>query len=858
MDNCLQDIRFAARQMRKAPAFTAVAVLSLALGIGANTAIFTLIESTLLRPIPVKHPGRLRLLSWQHRAHGWVAPSIASVSPTFGWNYEQRETADGGLLHTAFSPPLYQEFLRDNTVFSSLFGFKEIGRLTAVVDGSAEPVNAFLVSGDFYRGMEVTPAIGRPIGPQDDVPTAEGQVALISYQYWTRRFARSRSVVGKRITLNDVPVTIIGVNPESFTGIQPGAHFEIWAPLHLPPAIYGASPLDNPGSWSIPMMGRLKPNVSDTQAQSALDAIFQARLDLDYPGIPAQKRPWFLLQPGNRGLDYLTEHYQQPFRALLALAGLVLLIACANGANLLLARSAVRQREVSLRLALGAWRGRIIRQLLTEGLLLASLAGVTGLVFGYWTRNSIPALLATPWRGNPFDTAFDPKVLLVAIGLTFATGILFSLAPVWQLRRVEGNEALKEGSRGTASLSKLRIGRLLVILQVAISVLLLAGIWSSLRTFTNLRETALGLKPEGVLLFRLEPPRVRYPAERMATLLTQLQGRLGAIPGVQSAAFSGDGGGAWVARRNQQPELIFANYAPSIGVGSRFFETMGIPILEGRAIDPQDSINALRAAVVNQEFARHFFPNENPIGQTFTGLNPFPGQTYATRALYQIVGVCAGWRVDRLRDPIRQSFYPSLLQAPAPGSANFEVKVAGGGPEAMRQAVKQVRQVVRAMDPDLAVLDIRTQVQQIEDSLSQERLLAALALVFGTLALLLASIGIYGVMAYGVTRRTSEIGIRVALGARPAGVAWMVLRETLALAAAGLALGVPAVWALGPILNHALAPPFREGLAYGIKPTDPFVTLVAVFVLIAAAFLAGYLPARRAAPVDPMTALRHE
>jgi predicted permease len=849
-----QDLRYAWRMLRRSPGFTAVAVLSLALGIGANTAIFTLIESTLLRPIAVKHPERLRLLMWTAPDGGWVAPNVGYLSSTFGTIYEQRLTADRAYMHTDFSPPVYQEFLLHNTVFDPLFAFKELGRATAVVDGSAEPVNCFLVSGGFYRGMEVAPVIGRAIAPENDVRTEAGQVALISYDYWTRRFARSPAVIGKTIVLNEVPVTIIGVNPQYFAGIEPGAHFEIWAPLNLAPAVSGRPWLDERNQWQIPMMGRLKSGVSDAQARSEMDALFQAQVDATGMLVsllkdPA-KRPKFLLQSAARGMDYLTDRYGRPLLALLALAGLVLLIACANVANLLLAKSAVRQREISLRLALGAGRGRIVRQLLTEGLLLASMAGVAGVFFGYATRNSIPALLATPWRPNPFDTAFDPTVLMVAIGITFLTGVLFSLAPVWQSRRVEVNDALKERSRGTASLSKLRIGRLLVVLQVALSVLLLAGAGLCVKTFTNLRSIPLGFKPEGVMLFTLYPPRLRYPADRVGPLLAEVQERLNATPGVRSATFSsnpmlsGQVLTTLVARGSQKPEPERANNVLYDGVGSRFFETMSIPILYGRAIDRHDVLRIPLAAVVSLEFARQNFQTENPVGMTFTD---------SRGVTFEVAGVSAESRLNQLRDPDRLAFYSPVVETQRNG-VTFEVKIAGDEQGVMNR----IRQAVSSVDSNLTITDVRTQTQQIEDGLSQERLMASLAAVFGALALILASIGIYGVMAYAVARRTNEIGIRVALGARPGGVAWLVLRETLALAAAGFAIGIPAAIALSPVLDRVLAPAWKDSFAYGLKPNDPGTIAAAVLVLATVGFVAGYFPARRAARVDPMTALRHD
>ncbi|HEV8414391.1 MAG TPA: ABC transporter permease [Bryobacteraceae bacterium] len=834
-----QDLRYAWRMLKRSPGVTAVAVVSLALGIGANTAIFTLIESTLLRPIAVKDLDRLRLLQWREQDGGWTAPNLGYLSAAFGSIYEQGVTPDGGIIHTDFSPRVYSEFVRSNTVFESLFTFKELGRVTAVTEGSAEAVNCFAVSGDFYRGVEVSPAAGRVIGPENDTPTGDSHVAVISYDYWTRRFGRSPAAIGSTIKLNENPLTIIGVNPEYFTGIEPGGHFEVWTPLGLSSEIIGRAFFDQPRAWQIPMMGRLKPGVTDARAQSELNALFQAQVDADPGGLSAmlkkpEKRPRFQLQSAARGVDYLAQRYDRMFGALLALAGLVLLIACANVANLLLAKSALRQREISLRLALGAKRARVGRQLLTEGLLLSSIAGVAGVILGYWARNGIPALLATPWRPNPFDTTFDPKALLVSAGITFVTGVLFSLAPVWQSRRVEVNEALKDGSRGSAGLSKLRTGRVLVAFQVALSIVLLAGAGLCVRTFTNLRGMPLGFRPDGLLLFTLDPPRTLYPEDRLAALLRALQDKLAAIPGIQSVTFS----------RNDGERVV----------GSRFFETMGIPIVEGSALDEHGSV---KQAVVNEAFVRKTFRNEDPIGKTIgSGVEN-----------YQIVGVCADWHFERLRDPIPPALYSAFGGIATPDASavhrpsspvKFELRMAPDRAGLAEAVMRAIRQAVRSADASLAVTDVRTGAQQIEDGLAQERLMAALALVFGVLALILAMIGIYGVMAYAVTRRTNEIGIRVALGAEPGRAAWLVLREMMAVGVAGIVLGVPAALALGPIVDHLLAPGWGHRFAYGTKPDDPQTIAIAVLALIAAGVVAGYLPARRAAHVDPMTALRHD
>ncbi|MCU1328699.1 MAG: efflux pump, inner rane subunit [Bryobacterales bacterium] len=865
LEESVRDMAFAIRQMRKAPGFTAVAIVSLALGIGANTAIFTMIQSTLLRPIPVKDAGELRLLTWrsEESRRGWMAPSFGYRSPTYGWMYEHLPTADGAYIHAEFSPPFYRNFLRYNLVFESLFGFKELGRVTALVDGGAEPLNAFLVSGDFYRGVDVSPVLGRAIGPGDDVNPEAASVAVISYEYWTRRFGRSPSALGKTISLNGVPVTIIGVNPEYFTGIVPGGHFEIWAPLHLLPSAYGQSLFDD-ASWRIQIMGRLRPDVSDARALSALDLIFQQQLDGNYLAAPhgellkdPAKRPHLMLADGSRGVDYVTDHYGRMLFAVFALAGLVLTIACANVANLLLARCAARQREIALRLALGAGRGRIARQLLAEGLPLAAIAGAAGVIMGYFARNSVPALLAAPWRSNPFESAFDGRVLLVSVVITFATAVLFSLAPAWQSLRVDVNDALKDASRGSAGLSKLRMGGALVVLQVGFSLALVAGAGMCVKTFTNLRALPLGVRPEGVLLFTLEPPPLRYPDSRIGPLLTKVQGAMEAIPGVQSATFADGGGGFYIGANSGQPEITYASHAAALAVGSRFFETMGIRIVYGRAISQGDARNGPSAVVVNREFARHFFHRDNPVGLTFTASDGTGGSAVARDSgvtQFRIVGVCDDWHVDWLRDPIKPAVYTAALRNPRAGRANLKLRIGGNS----ARVALQLREAVRSIDPELAVTDVRTLTAEIENSLSQERLMASLATVFGAIALVLASIGIYGVMAYAVARRTNEIGIRIALGARPQRVVWTVLRQTFTLVLCGVAVGVPAILGLSPVLDRALAPTYRESFAYGLKPNDPIIIAVAVLSLGMVTLLAGFLPARRAAQVDPMVALRHD
>ncbi len=668
--------------------------------------------------------------------------------------------------------------------------------------------------------MTTSPCYGKPWSPSSATEILDAALPAIP------------TVIGETIELNQVPVLIVGVNPEYFTGIEPGANFEIWAPLKLSAAISGHSILDEEKIWSVPMIGRLKPGISEARAQSEMDALFQAQVDAHPGGLAGMlqdpaKRPKFILQSADRGVDYMGARYTRPLLTVLALAGLVLLIACANVANLLLAKSAVRQREISLRLALGAGRSRIVRQLLTEGLLLASMAGVVGVIFGYWTRNGVPALLQTPWRPSPFDTAFDPKVLLLSVGLTFLTGILFSLAPVWQSRRFEINDALKDSSRGTASLSKLRIGRLLVVLQIALSVLLLAGAGLCVKTFTNLRNMPLGFRPEGVLLFTLDPPRLRYPADRVGALLTQLQEHLSTIPGVQSVTFSGSRAGAAVSIDNRPQVQTFDNYAGALDVGSGFFETMGVPILQGRGVDEHDSLNQPPAAVVNQEFVRHFLPGGNAVGRTFKGADqPWPIRSSASPA---------DWRVsEHLREPIHATFYNALIQAPRQGRVNFEFRIAGNEAGIARQIRQAVRTSTSTPTTSTSALERNS---YIEDDLSQERLLASLAAIFGGLALILATIGVYGVMAYAVTRGGLTRSVFAwRSGARPGGRGrgWCAARDAGKGYFAGVAVGIPAVLALSPVLDRILAPAWINTFMYGTKPNDPAIIAAAVLVLAVA------------------------
>lgn len=837
LDDLRADFRFAFRLLRQAPAFTAVAILSLALGIGANTAIFSLTEAALWKAIPVKNPEQLRLLSW-------VSGPREVMSSTWGdWHQTATEVSS-----TSFSYAAFQAMERASGSFAQIFAFKPVHQMVAVIDGHAELVNGELVSGNYYESGGVAISAGRPIVPAD-VRNRAAPVAVISDGFWARRFGRDAAVIGKEIRVNQAPVTIVGVNAGGFKGMESGENPEVYLPLNAQPTIIpnqyskNGSLLDDPDYWWLLIMARLKPASSELRTRAALDVTLQqvVRNTLGY------KKNWDMPQvrllTGSRGLDELRNEFSNPLLVLMSLAGLVLLIACANLANLLLARATWREREISVRLALGAGRWRITRQMLTEGLLLALLGGGAGVVFGYWARNGIPGLLATPWQPSPMEAQFDVRVLLISVGVSVLTGILFSFAPAWQSTRVPVNAALKEGARSSMSLPKLLAGRSLVVFQICLSLLLVVGAGLFVRTLANLEATNLGFRPERILLFTLDPPRTRYAGTKRAALFLQIEERLRAIPGLESVSASSV---PLVANNVSTTRFTTPGRGPRPGdadrawinqVGDGFFETMGIPILYGRSIGPQDRVNSPPVGVANQQFVRNFFGNSNPLGKTVV----------RDERKYQIVGICADARYAELRSSVPPTFYSPFAQAEDKelGDMTFELKTAAS--EA--SIVKSVREVVGAIDKDLPVFDVRMQTEQIAATLSRERIFAALTSGFGVLALILASIGIYGIMAYAVARRTSEIGVRMALGAQRYEVLLMILRETAVLAGAGVVIGGAAAAGLTRYIRSML---------YGLTPYDPVVLGGAILLLLTIALAAGWWPARRASRLDPMVALRHE
>jgi predicted permease len=839
LDELLADSRYALRQMRHSPVFTVVAIVSLGLGIGATTAVFGLMEAALWKPAAIHEPDRLQLFSWVS------GPRVLMNSSSGNWH----RTTTGGRASTSFSYPTFDAFKQQSALFDTVFGVKSVGRLIVQTGDVPELLDAQLVSGDFYAGVGVAPAVGRAIGPSDDVSGGAETVAVISYGYWTRRFGGRPSAVGTRIRVNQIPVTIVGVNPRGFTGIDPGERPDVMMPLRAQPLVAPgrarrtAPLLDDPDYWWVQVMGRLKPGVTPAQAQGTMAIAFDQAITATMPDRPDRDRPAFRLLAGARGQDNLREEFGAPLVALVALAGVVLLIACANVASLLLARAVVRRREISLRLALGASRWRIIRQLLTEGLALGVSGGALGIAIAYWTRNAVPGLLLPAWAAGDLqlDAEFDARVLALTLAVTLATTVLSSIAPIWQAIRGDLHAGVKEGGRATIGpVASLR-GKGLVVVQVCLSVSLLIGSGLFVRTLANLRAVGLGFQPEHVMLFTIDAPRARYAGAARRALFQRLDEAIGAVPGVESASvsemplLSGSSSRTRVGPDGRPPEPKDDAWVND--VGRRFFETMGIPILAGRPFDARDHGTSAPVVIVNRQFVKDFFQNQSPVGRSLSNNN----------LVYEIVGVCGDTPFGRLRDPIPPTFYRLFAQPQSreAGAATFEIRTAALDPSVM----SRVREAVQNIDKDLPVFAVHTQTEQIDSLLSRERLFVALTLGFGLVALVLASIGIYGLFAQSVSRRTNEIGVRLALGAPRTDVLVMVLREAFSLAVVGAVLGAVAAAALSRYVRAML---------FGITPSDPVAFGGAVAAMMGVALLAAWIPARRASRLDPMAALRHE
>src|SRR5262245_38398990 len=828
-----RDLRYGLQTLRRNPAFTSAAVLSLALGIGANTAIFSLMDAVLFKMLPVKNPEQLFFL-----ARG-----------------EKKRMGGSGLSYAFF------EQLRERReTIAGAFAFDGNWGANVMVDGQAEVAQWQLVSGGFFATLGVNALLGRTLTEDDDKIPGGHPVAVISYNYWQRRFALDPAIVGKSVAVNGHPYTIIGVTPPDFFGVTVGDSPDLWAPLMMYTQFYPGYSI---GQYfndllSIVMLARLKPEVTEQQARVVLTGVLQQTLAARSGSRLSPERQQALrqqrvsLKPATQASSTLRDQFSEPLHILMAVVGLMLLIACANVANLLLARATARKKEIAVRLALGASRFRLIRQLLTESMLLAFIGGAFGLLFALWGSGFLLALVGSGRNPVFLRLTLDLRTLGFTAVASLLAGVLFGLAPAWRATRVDLTPALKDAARGSGAGSRLGLGKTLVVVQVALSLLLLIGAGLFARSLGKLKSLDAGFNRENVLLVSTDPEMVGYQRRQIADLYQRMLESVKAIPGVRSASLSpqgllGERGGntpVVVQGRPERPEdnpssPDGAGLPFSCDVGPEYFKTVGMTILRGRGLTVQDDENAPRVAVINETFARYYFGDENPVGRRF-------GPTLETSGEIEIVGVVKDAKHNSLREPGLRTYYiPYFQDSNRWGATTFQIRTAADP----TGVIAAVRQKAREIDANLPLFNIKTLAKQVDESLAQERLIGAVSSFFGLLALMLAAVGLYGVMAYAVSQRTHEIGVRMALGAHRGDVLRMVLRQGMKLVLIGAGLGLAASFAATRIIANQL---------FDVTATDPMTFIAAPVLLLIVALAACFAPARRATRVDPLVALRCE
>jgi len=862
-----QDLRFGARMLMKQKGITAIAVLSLALGIGANTALFSIVDAMLLKMLPVKEPQRLVLFQ-----------SLVAKNFSYG-GYSgdtQLDPVTGLQFGTSFPYQSYQrmrERQNEQGALSDIFAFGYVP-LNVLANGQAEAASGQVVTGNYHVGLGVQPLLGRLLTDEDDKPSAP-PAAVLSYRYWQNRFGGDTTVVGKQINLNNRAFTIIGVTPSGFDGAgQVGSTQDVTIPLTMEPqlnddpqrsSMYGA------GRWWLRVMGRLKPDATREQAKAQLEASFQQsvvehRTARNTQALAAGRNavspldmkdyPRLALASGSQGEMNSRNDYAPSLYLLLGVVGMVLLIACANVANLLLARATGRQKEIGVRLALGASRWRLMRQLMTESVLLAAVGGALGLTFALWIKDGL--LAVSDWGPRTLEPKLDWRVLGFTIALSLLTGVVFGLAPAWRATRVDLTPTLKDSGRSSSVASRSLLSRGLVVAQVALSLLLLIGAGLFVRTLVNLQRVDLGFNTKNLLVFNVSPNLIGYKDERLMQLYERMTERLEAVPGATKVTFSGTMllsqntassnvylRSALAAPPDANGRIKETGYSNVMPGRENFLEAMEIPLLAGRAFNRQDDAHAPKVVVVNQTFANKYFPNESPLGKRFTFDPKKPDEI-------EIVGLVkdAKYATQREENP-PTCYLPWRQRVNSVSFGSFQIRFSGD-PTA---AIAAVRQAIREVDANLPLTNVKTQAEQADETLRMERLFAKLITLFGLLAQLLAAIGLFGVLAYAVAQRRQEIGIRMALGAAPFDVLKMIVRQGMTLAVMGVALGLGGAYMLTRYLESWMN---LSQMLYGIKPNDPLTYGVTAVLLTVVAAIACYVPARRATKVDPLVALRCE
>ena len=870
LEDTWRDLRYAARTLKKTPSFTLVALLVMALGIGANTAIYSFLDSLLLRSLPVSDPSSLVILNWHAKdaEKNFVARGMSGY---VGYDPHLGSASD------IFPYPAFEIFQKAHgtkgEIFSDVFAYchmREVRNASVNVDGQAESAKGELVSGNYFHGLQVPPAAGRLILPDDDRVGAV-PVVVPSHAFAEKHFGTATDAVGKSLLINNVAFVVAGVAPAEFFGVDPELVPDFYVPLHTNLLLgagdpYAFSPADylSQNYYWLQVMARLRPGVSMAQAEAQLAPQFHQWVATTAQNDEQRSNlPMLYLKEGAGGLDTLRRQFSKPLYVLMTLVGLILAIACSNVANLQLVRAASRRREIALRLTEGATRMRVVRQLLTESILLAALGGALGVLVAIWGIRFLTLLLGNGSNLGTFHAELNWHVAGFTAALSLVTGVLFGLVPALQSTKLDLVTALKEtrwqetrprprhGFSGTrfnaasilAGLRSISLSRVLVAGQIAISLLILVAAGLFVRTLSNLESVNLGFNCQNLLLFELNGRQSGHGDADINDFYNDLRERFAAIPGVASAGLAS---GSMIGGEDQMP-ISLPGAQPDIDnryltVGPRFLTTMQVPILVGRDIDEHDRTTSQKVAVVNEQFARVNFHGENPLGRHLL----LWGVTGTVVRDMEVVGVVKNASYGNVKREIPPVVYMPFNQGhPLPNEMTFALRVTGD-PLAF---VDTVRQVVHQADASLPLFHVRTQQAEIDDQVRQETILAELCSAFAVLALTIACVGLYGTISYAVARRTGEIGIRMALGAQRRPVLWLVLREVLVLAVVGLAISVPVALATSRFIGSFL---------FGMKPNDPLALGMAVIILLLAALLAGGIPARRASQIDPVTALRHE